>query len=379
MAVTNFAALTSEEKTMWSLDFWKAARNASFINQFAGKGANSMVQRVTELKKSEKGARAVITLIPDLTGDGVVGDFTLEGNEEAMGLAEQVIRIDQLRNANRLAGRLADQKSIVTFRETSRDLLAYWIADRMDQIAFLTLSGKAYTFTTNGATRAVTGGSSGQGLDELEYAADVSAATNGRHFLWNGTAWAVGDEGAGFDSAAGISYESLVLAKAMAKDRYIRGIRTGAGEEVFHVFVTPTVMAQLKLDTNYITNVRHAAPRSKNNDLFAGTTSVMVDGLVIHEYRHVFDTSGTSTKWGAGTDVDGCAVLFCGAQALGFADIGNALWEEDDFDYKNQIGISVAKMFGFLKPKFTTNYLLTSPGVESGAQDFGAMRLDYTF
>ena len=54
MALTNFAALTSEELTVWSRDFWKAARNLSFINQFAGKGSNAMVQRVTELKKDEK-------------------------------------------------------------------------------------------------------------------------------------------------------------------------------------------------------------------------------------------------------------------------------------------------------------------------------------
>ena len=85
MAKTNFAALTAEEKTMWSLDFWKAARNLSFINQFAGRGANSMVQRITELKKSEKGARAVITLIPDLTGDGVTGDYDLERRSNGSG------------------------------------------------------------------------------------------------------------------------------------------------------------------------------------------------------------------------------------------------------------------------------------------------------
>ena len=37
----------------------------------------------------------------DLTGDGVAGDRTLEGNEEQMQTFDQVIRIDQLRHANR--------------------------------------------------------------------------------------------------------------------------------------------------------------------------------------------------------------------------------------------------------------------------------------
>ena len=84
MATTNFAALTSEQLTVWSRDFWRVARNNSFINQFAGSGSNAMVQRITELTKSEKGARAVLTLLADMTGDGVTGDNTLEGNEEQL-------------------------------------------------------------------------------------------------------------------------------------------------------------------------------------------------------------------------------------------------------------------------------------------------------
>ena len=79
--LTNFALLTNEQKTIWSMDMWKHARNYSFVNKFLGNGSNSMIQHITELKKSEKGARAVITLLADLEGDGVAGDRTLEGNE----------------------------------------------------------------------------------------------------------------------------------------------------------------------------------------------------------------------------------------------------------------------------------------------------------
>ena len=129
MALTNFALLTDEQKTVWSMDLWKHARNYAFVNKFLGKDSNSLIQHVTELKKSEKGARAVITLLADLEGDGVAGDRTLEGNEEAMKSYDQVIRIDQLRHANRHEGRMADQKSVVEFRNNSRDVLAYWLAD----------------------------------------------------------------------------------------------------------------------------------------------------------------------------------------------------------------------------------------------------------
>jgi len=124
---TNFAALTDEELTVWSLDFWRKARNRSFANRFTGTSQDSMIHRITELTKTKKGHRAVITLVNDMDGDGRAGDRTLEGNEEALISEDQVITIDQLRNANRTKGRMADQRSVVKFREQSRDKLAYWI------------------------------------------------------------------------------------------------------------------------------------------------------------------------------------------------------------------------------------------------------------
>ena len=55
MALTNFGTLSGDQLQAWSRDFWKVARNQSFINQFAGSGSNAMVQRITELTKNNKG------------------------------------------------------------------------------------------------------------------------------------------------------------------------------------------------------------------------------------------------------------------------------------------------------------------------------------
>ena len=366
MALTNFAALTSEQKTVWSRDFWHAARNASFINQFAGSGSNAMVQRITDLTKSEKGARAVLTLLADLSGDGVVGDYTLEGNEEALSSSDITVRIDQMRNANRLAGRLADQKSIVNFREASKDSLAYWMADRMDQIAFLTLSGLAYTKKNNGGARTVA--ATGQNLSNLEFSADVTAPTNKRTLVANPD----GTVGTGNLLATGIlGYKNIVNLKAYAKDHYMRGVRGKGGDEGFHMFVTPQGMAQLKLDADFLANVRNAGNRGPVNSLFSGSSSVMVDGVMVHEFRHVYDTSGEAAdgKFGAGGAINGQRVLFCGAQALAMADIGDADWVEDTYDYGNQHGISIGKILGFRKPKYTSM-------VTGDTQDFGVITLD---
>ena len=89
-------------------------------------------------------------------------------------------------------------------------------------------------------------------------------------------------------------------------------------------------------------------------------------------------TAGTSSevdtagyKWGSDAAVDGAAALFCGAQALAMADIGLPEMVEDTFDYGNQQGISVGKIFGLRKPKYHTG-----AGDSGNLQDFGVIRLD---
>lgn len=366
MSYTNFAALTTEQKTAWSMDMWRQARNMSFVNKFLGKDSNSMIQHVTELKKSEKGARAVITLLADLEGDGIAGDRTLEGNEEQMKSYDQVIRLDQLRHANRHEGKMADQKSVVTFRTESRDKLAYWLADRMDQLTFLTLSGVAYSQKTSGGARV------GSDLPFLEFAADVAAPTAKRYGRYNNASkqveWGTGNSAiTATDTPA---WEALVAAKAYAKDNYMRGIKENGGEETFHAFLTPSAMARLKLDPTYLQNLRHAQPRGDGNSLFTGS-SVKIDGIYIHEFRHVYNTrlAASGSKWGAGGAIDGQQMLFCGAQALGMADIGNAEWNEKGFDYENQQGISVGKIFGLKKPQFYTQYSGNT------VEDFGVLSI----
>ena len=353
MALTNFSRLTTEQKTIWSMDLWKTARNSSFIGKFLGSDSNSLVQRITELKQSEKGARAVITLLTDLEGDGVAGDRTLEGNEEAMRSFDQVIQIDQIRHAVRSEGRMADQSSIVSFRNNARDQLGYWLAERMDQMAFLTMSGVSYAMHNNGRQR------TNSDLQRLEFAASVTPPTEARRARYDAATKRLipGGTSSQITAADTPTWDLFVQLKAYAKDQYIRGIKGNGGEEMYHVFMTPQAMMRLKLDPLFMQNVRSAQVRSGNNPLFTGS-SVMIDGLVFHEFRNVYNTSGAAagSKWGSGGNVDGCQILFCGAQALAMADLGNPDWVEKEFDYDNQPGISTAKILGFLKPQFNSMY-----------------------
>jgi N4-gp56 family major capsid protein len=389
---TNFGSLGTEALSVWSRDFWSQARNHSFLNQFAGKGANALVQRVTDLTKTKKGTRAVITLVNDLTGDGVMGDTQMEGYEEKLAASQVDITIDQLRNATRSEGKLDEQKQIVNFREESRDKLAYWAGDRIDQLGFLTMSGIPYTKMPNGANRpdhAVAPGQTGYKLADLEFAADVTAPSDERHLIWTPELTADGSAETGqsvLDAATAVSatitgeklakpsYNMIVRLKAYAKNNYIRGIRGKGNDEIFHLFMTPDGMATLRLDPDFIANVRHAGVRGGKNELFAGSSSVLVDGVMIHEFRHVYSTEAAAdgAKIGDNGAQDGQRALFCGAQSMAMADLGSASWNEDDFDYGNQQGISIGKMLGFRKPVFKSNY--THGG--NAKQDFGIIALD---
>tara|TARA_Y100000389_G_scaffold67154_2_gene63399 strand:+ start:4208 stop:5329 length:1122 start_codon:yes stop_codon:yes gene_type:complete len=368
---TNFSTLSATQLQAWSRDFWRVARNNSFINQFAGTGSNAMVQRITELTKTQKGTKANLTLLADMTGDGVTGDHDLEGNEERLRAYDISIQLDQLRFANRLAGRLTDQKTVVNFREQSRDALAYAMADRIDQMAFLTLSGISYAYKNNGADRPVL--ATGQNLSALEFASDVTSPSANRHFRWDysgtdgATSSLVASGSGDSDDVDKMSYRCIVEAKAKAKDLYIRGMRGTGNQEMYHMFVTPKQMVDLKLDSDFLANVRNAGVRGSGNTLFAGSNSLMVDGVMIHEFRHVCNDSQQAVKWGSAAEHG--AALFCGAQALAMADIGVADVVEESFDYGNQHGISIGKIFGLRKPIFNTD-------VSGTVEDFGVIRID---
>lgn len=366
MALTNFAALTSQQKIVWSRDLWENARDQMFIKRFLGTGDNSLIQRITDLTKTERGEKVLMHLVADLTGDGVVGDNQREGNEEAMQSYSLDLQIDLLSHQVRNKGKMSDQKSVINFREQARDKLAYWLANRIDQLAFLTLSGVSYAYQCNGAAR------SGSALPLLSFAADVSAPTTNRHRRWDVSTSNTLQVGSTADVAATDvpSYEMIVQLVSYAKTHYVKPLMSG-GKEYYVLLVHPGTLAKLKMDSAYRDAIVNAAPKGEQNPFFTGAT-VTVDGAVLHEHRLVFNTLGlaSGSKWGSGGTVDGTRSLLCGSQALGMADLGTPEWAEETFDYKSQQGISVDKMFGLRKPKFMSPY-------DGAVEDFGVIACDH--
>lgn len=362
--LTNFAALTPQQKLVWSRDVWKAARDGMFIKKFIGTDENSVIQRITELTKTEKGEQVIMHLVADLVEDGVIGDNEREGNEEAMQSYSQVLNIDLITHSVRNKGKLAEQKTVIKFREMGRDRLAYWLANRVDQLAFLTMSGISYAFQNNGAPRV------NSPFPNLAFAADVSAPTSKRHLMWDGTSLATSNT-ASIANTYVPSYKMIVDLVAYAKEQYVKPLMSG-GKEYYVMFVQPGTLAALKKDADYQRAVVGVATKSGTESPWFTGATVTIDGVVLHEHRLVYNTKGAASgsKWGSGGLVNGTRSLLCGAQALGMADIGTPEWTEKMFQYDSQQGINIDKMFGLLKPKFHSIY-------SGSVEDFGVVAVDH--
>lgn len=366
MTVTDFGALSAARKIVWAAELWKNGRDQSFFfaNGFIGKNdndMNSVIQRVTKLTETERGYECVMQLVLDMQGDGVVGDNELEGNEEALQNDSQTIRIDQLRHGNKSKGEMSEQATVIRFRMQSKDKLTFWLADKLDELMFLTISGRAFTLTYNGATR------TNSQLPELTFAADVVAPSSNR-VMYAGSATSE----ATLTTSNTMNWATVVTAGAAAETRRLRPIRDG-GRNSYILLMHTRQARDLKLDPTYQTIVRSAEKRSSKNPLFTGAMS-QIDNMVIHHHNKVFNTSGmaSGSKWGAGGTVDGAQAMLLGAQAGAIATIGSMFWREAVLtDYGNRPGIGVGRKIGMLKPQFQSIYDLVSNA--PSRQDFGCI------
>lgn len=345
MATTDFGSLSDARKRVWAGDIWAQGRDANFwmSNGFVGSGMNNVVQRITELTKTERGDECIMQLVADLQGDGIAGDAILDGNEEALFNDAINILVDQLRHGVRSKGRMAEQRTVIRFRSTAQEKLSFWLADKIDEMMFLVASGIAFTLKLDGSTR---GAST---MPTLQFANQIAAPSSARK-LYGGSATST----ATLTTSDTMTWNLVVKAQAYAKRQKLKPIRAG-GREYYAMLMSTEQMRDLKRDTNYQTNVGRAAPRGPDNPLFKNAAAV-IDGCVLYEHNKVATTLGlgASSKWGSGGTVDGAQALLLGAQALGFASLGDMDYEEADVnDYKNRPGIAVGRMIGMVKPVYT--------------------------
>lgn len=350
MATTDFSSLTAAQKEHWAVETFMQGRDESFWDSSGLVGQNTSdhnkpVHLIDELSETIEGAGSKVTMqiVHDLAEDGIAGDQQLTGNEERMVNEAQTIQIDMLRHGVKKNGRMSEQKTVTKFRTHAKGQLAFWLADTVDELQFLTAAGRAYTLNTDGSTRA------SSTLSQLAFAADVVAASSNR-IIHAGSATSE----ATITASDTMDWDLLVDAKAKAGRKKIRPIRSG-GKSYYVVIMSTEQMRDLRKDADFKSILQNAGPRGKSNPLFTGA-ECEVEGLILYEHNKVYNTQGLTSgvdKWGSGSNVDGAQAMLLGAQAMGKAMVTEPFWEEADInDYKNQPGIAYGQIFGLLKPQF---------------------------
>lgn len=367
MSATNFAALTSEQKTYWMADLWSYMRSEAFVSKLMSDSTNSAIQHIKKLTKTEKGTRAIMQLVAELRKRGVANDNEREGREEALQNYDIDINMGLISHQVKNKGKLSDQQSVIAFRETASDRLKYWLVRAVDTMAILTLSGISYEFNLDGSNYSVVEEEDNPWTD-LVFANDVTPPSAGRHFYFDGTDLQAGNTGA-IASTCVPKYGMLVDIKAYARVSHMKPIKMG-GKDHYIWVCDPRTLAQLKKDSDFISAITQAGPRGTDANPFFTGSIVTVDGIVIMEYDQIYNTKNATVKWGAGNAINGTRSLFLGAQALGMVDVGAPDWIEKGFQYDSVQGISTDKFIGFRKPHFPNEYTGNTD------EDFGVIALD---
>lgn len=344
----------------FSKKIWKQMRTQSIMDQLASESGDSAVHRVTELQDTTWGKKAILTLIPDDTSFGVVGDNPLENREVGITAHNIEITFDQFRKAYRNVGRMDDRTYFFKFAQQVADQLSYWAADIKDRMFMNTIAGVGYEYEVNGARR-----DASCEWNRNAFAQYVSPPTPNRHFRWSvNTSTGAGRLEPGNTAAVAATdipswnmFIDMRTELPLMRIKPIRG-KWGNGSDLYICIVHPRTMNAIKRDPVFQQNMRDAMQRGEKNPLFTGAETYLVDGILLISHRYAYTTlaAPAGSKWGAGGTVDGARSIFLGAQAVGLVEMQAPRLVTEEFDYKNSQGIAMDVQFGMRAIKWPDQY-----------------------
>lgn len=338
MAATEYGVNHPLAVKHWSKDLMKEALKKTHALKFMGSGANSLCQIKTEMNK-EAGDRVRFGLRVQLQGDGVSGDGTLEGNEEALTTYYDEVTIDQLRHAVRSKGKMSEQRVPFSVRAEGRDGLSDWWSDRLDAAFFNQLAGNT-------------------AVSDVRYTGMIAtAAPDSDHWIvQNQTAEA--SLGASDTFTLSIIDKCIERAETFGKGSAdfpdsmpMRPVRIG-GEEYYVMFLHPYQITDLRTNTNtgQWLDIQKAAMQGgkvADNPIFTGALG-MYNNTILHAASRIPSVQANTRR-----------AVFCGAQAATLAfgqESGKNTysWKEEYFDYENQLGIAAGTIFGMKDTRFNS-------------------------
>lgn len=345
MASTDFPVGHPLAVKLWSKKIAREALRETMAYKFMGESSNNLIQVFDDMSKGA-GDRVRVPLRMQLTGRGVSGTETLEGNEEALTTYNDDVLIDDLAHASRSKMRIDAQRVPFAVREEMRLGIQDWYSARIDDWVANQISGYSdqtdTLYTGNQAALAPLG--------------NGAAAVASKRWIW-------GDAAAGTASEDSISaaqtFALTILDRAVniAKTTtpLIRPIKVGS-QSYYVCFLHPDSVRDLRTSTttgNWL-DIQKAAMQGgeiEENLIFTGALGVY-NGVVLHEWTRLPGAAGKAITANANVRRN----VFAGAQACAFAwgkgYSSEPKYIEDYFDYERQLGVSVQTIAGCKKLRF---------------------------
>jgi len=327
-------AATGLTPQQWDDRFFTEYLQNHPFRPYMGTDENSIIQVKEDLTK-KAGDSVTFGLVNKLTGAGVTGSASLEGNEEAMDSRSYRLYVDQRRHAVRLSV-MEEQRSAIPLREAARAVLKDWTYEQDVERIIAQLGG------INGTLYAAAS----------EAAKDTWLVDNADRVLFG----AATSNNAGNDHSASLlnvdaagdkltaSRLSLMKRMALTASPKIRPIRiAGMNRRYYVAFVSPHCMRDLKADPTLTDAQREVVITSQNEKFFQGG-DVDWDGILVHEVDGI-ETLGAVGNAGALVD----PVFLCGAHAVGQAICKRWNTNTEQFDYGDKDGVAVRAIDGLRK------------------------------
>jgi N4-gp56 family major capsid protein len=331
MAVTSYGLNAPEAVKKWSRELFHQTLKQTYAGRFMGTGSNALCQVKSDL--TDAGDRVRVTLRMLLTGDGIQGDGTLEGNEEALVTYTDDVYIDQLRHAVRSGGKMTEQRIHYSIRDEARDGLADWWADRIDYWFFNQLAGNTdqtdTRYTGNQVALAPT-----NSLDLSAIGLATSTASLGTSDVFQ------------------IKHIDYMIEKAKTATYPIRPIKVG-GQDYYVLFISEEQATDMRQDYSAggwgdLQKAAIQGGKITGNPIFTGALG-MYNNTIIHSTTRLPRPTTTTRR-----------AVFCGAQAAalafgkGYSNGNKYSWKEEMFDYGNQLGVGAGCIAGLKKLQFNS-------------------------
>lgn len=352
------SAATGLTVQQWDDKFFKEYFQENRFKGEMGTSPNNVIH-VKEFG-AKKGKTMTWALVNRLTGAGVTGSSTLEGNEEAMDSRDFTLDITKRRNAVRVSD-IEEQYSAIGLRNAAKEVLKDWAMENTrDRIIghLHDVQGVAYGTATEAQKDAWVDDNTDRILfGAVQSNLSTSAPAGGATYDHSASL-------ANVDSSAdkfSTSIASVMKRMALTASPKIRPVRSeSSGRRYYIAYCHPYVFRDLKADTVLTNAQRDVGLRMQNEKLFKGG-DMEWDGIIFKEIDDMPVLSGVGAD-----SIDVSPVFMCGAQALAYGIKKRWYSAEEKFDYGDKHGVAINELGNFGKMIFDTDTATKDHGIVTG-------------